>query len=127
MNDIGILTNILYKTNINAISEDKSGVNLGAVYESVAAQELKGHGHQLFYYDRRKIGEIDFLIDDYDNLSVLPIEIKSGGDSYELSALSKVVNNQEYQIKHGYLFSNQKEVFEKDNILYFPIYFIMFI
>lgn len=127
MNDIGIFTNILYKYNINAIMEDRTGVNLGAVYETVVAQELKAHGHRLFYYDRRKVGEIDFLIDDYDNLSVLPIEIKSGRDSFEYSALSKVINTKEYNIKKGLIFSNQKEIKTIDNIHYFPIYFIMFI
>ena len=57
--------------------EDVRSINLGSVYESVVAQELKAHGQQSFYYDNRKM-EVDFLIDDYDSLSILPIEVKSG-------------------------------------------------
>lgn len=126
-NDVGILSYILYRNNINAILEDRSGVNLGAVYETVVAQELRAHGHELYYYDRRKVGEIDYLVDDYDNLSVLPIEIKSGRDGYEFSAIAKVVNDSEYKIKQGYIFSNHREVKEENHLVYFPIYFIMFV
>lgn len=36
-------------------------INLGTVYESVAASELKAHGYSLFYYDDRNHGEVDFL------------------------------------------------------------------
>ena len=61
MNDIGLLTNLLYKNNVSAILDDAKGVNLGAVYETVVAQELKSHGHELFYYDRRKVGKITYL------------------------------------------------------------------
>ena len=70
---------------------EKSGVNLGAVYETVAAQELKAHGYELFYYDRKKIGEVDFLIDDYENMSIIPIEIKSGSNSRNFKALPKII------------------------------------
>ena len=35
------------------------------MYESVVAQELRAHGHKLFYYDNRKQGEVDYLVDDY--------------------------------------------------------------
>ena len=58
MNDVGLLTSTLYKNNINAVLEDKTGVNLGAVYETVVAQELKCHGHELYYFDRKKVGEV---------------------------------------------------------------------
>ena len=68
LNDVGILTNILYKNNIKAILENEESINLGTVYESVVAQELAAHNHKLFYYDNKAKGEVDFLIDDYDNL-----------------------------------------------------------
>ena len=35
------------------------------MYESVVAQELRAHGHKLFYYDNRKQGEVDYLVDDH--------------------------------------------------------------
>lgn len=93
MNDIGLLTAKLYKNNITAVLNDMSNVNLGAVYETVAAQELKCHGHNLYYYDNKKNGEVDYLIEDNDNLSVLPIEIKSGRDYSPYRALPKIISN----------------------------------
>ena len=82
LNDVGILSSILYENNIRAILDSENSVNLGTVYEAVVAQELKAHGKSLFYYDNKAKGEVDFLINDYDSLSVLPIEIKSGKDYY---------------------------------------------
>ena len=37
------------------------------------AQELKPHGYDLYYYDNKKNGEVDYLIDDADNLPNIPI------------------------------------------------------
>ncbi len=126
LNDVGLLTNILYKNNITAILNDERSINLGTVYESVVACELKAHGHNLFYYDNKANGEVDFLIDDYNNLSVLPIEIKSGKDYTIHRAINKFINNIDYNVKKGYVLSNNREIIKKDNIIYLPIYFIMF-
>ena len=127
-NDIGILTNILFKNNINVILEDRKKVNLGSVYETVVACELLSHGHELYYYDNKKMGEVDYLINDYDNVSILPIEVKSGRDIYEYRALPKIVKNDNYNIKTGYIFDNLEGITQKeDNIFRFPIYYIMFI
>ena len=68
LNDVGILSGILYGNNIQAILSDEESINLGSVYECVVASELIAHGHKLFYYDNRTKGEVDFLIDDYDSL-----------------------------------------------------------
>lgn len=127
-NDVGILTNLLYKNNIKAILENDKGINLGSVYETVCAMELIAHGHKLFYFDSKKVGEVDFLINDYDNLSVLPIEIKSGKDQNNFRAIPKLVaENGNYKIPYGYVFGN-KNVFElKDNLIILPIYLIMFL
>ena len=126
LNDVGILTNILYKNNVKAILNDENSVNLGSVYESVVASELKAHGYNLFYYDNKSNGEVDFLIDDYDNLSVLPLEVKSGKDYTIHSAINRFLSNTDYHVKHGYVLSNERKVFEKNNIIYLPIYYIMF-
>lgn len=77
MNDVGLLSCLLYQNNTKPILDDVRSINLGALYETVIASELKAIGFErLFYYDNRKNGEVDFLIDDYDTLSVLPIEVK---------------------------------------------------
>ncbi len=127
LNDVGILTGILYKNNINVVLSDERSVNLGSVYESVVASELQAHGHRLFYYDNRTNGEVDFLIDDYENLSSLPIEVKSGKDYTVHSAINKFLANKDYHVKKGYVLSNHRDIYEKKGILYLPIYMVMFL
>lgn len=95
------------------------------MYETVVAQELKAHNHTLYYYDNKANGEVDFLVDDYDNLTALPLEIKSGKDYTVHSALSRFVTNEEYHIKNAIVFSNSREVIVKGKVTYFPIYYIM--
>ena len=127
LNDVGILTNILYKYNVSAVLEDEVSVNLGSVYESVVASELKAHGFELFYYDNKAKGEVDFIVDDYNQLSVLPIEVKSGKDYQIHRALNAFVANEDYKIKKGIVLSNERMVHSKGMITYMPIYYVMFI
>ncbi|MBQ6480871.1 MAG: ATP-binding protein [Anaerolineaceae bacterium] len=127
LNDVGILSGILYGNNIQAILSDGESINLGSVYECVVASELIAHGHKLFYYDNRTKGEVDFLIDDYDSLSAVPIEVKSGKDYTVHSALNAFVSNEDYHVKKAIVLSNEREITTKNKITYLPIYDIMFI
>lgn len=126
LNDVGLLSSIFYRNNIKAVMEDIKSINLGAVYETVIAQELKAHGYNLYYYDNKKNGEVDYLIDDADNLSIIPIEVKSGKDYTIHSALDKFIANEEYSIKKAYVLSNEQKVYKENGITYIPIYYIMF-
>ena len=125
LNDVGILTSILYGNNIRAILDDEKSINLGSVYETVVASELIAHGHKLFYYDNRSRGEVDYLIDDYDSLSAVPIEVKSGKDYTVHSALNAFVQNEDYHVKKAFVVSNERTVTQKGKITYIPIYYIM--
>ncbi|MDO4971129.1 MAG: AAA family ATPase [Bacteroidales bacterium] len=125
LNDVGILTKLLYGNNINAILQDERSVNLGTVYESVVAQELHAHGFPLYYYDNKKNGEVDYLVDDYESLSVLPLEIKSGKDYKKHSALDRFLSA--YNIERAIVFSNEREVTADKGLVYMPIYFCMFL
>ena len=116
----------LYGNNIRAVLDDEKSINLGSVYETVVASELTAHGYKLFYYDNRSKGEVDYLIDDYDSLSVIPIEVKSGKDYTVHSALNNFVNNEDYHIKKAVVLSNEREVFAKGKIVYMPVYYVMF-
>ena len=127
LNDVGILSGILYGNNIQAILSDEESINLGSVYECVVASELIAHGHKLFYYDNRTKGEVDFLIDDYDSLSAVPIEVKSGKDYTVHSALNAFVSNEDYHVKKAIVLSNEREITTKSKITYLPIYDIMFL
>ena len=124
MNDVGILTSIFFGTNIKAVIDDVASINLGSVYETVVAQELRAHGFNLYYYDNKKTGEVDYLIDDTAHLSVLPLEIKSGKDYQVHSALDKFLQIKEYNINQAFVLSNAKEVETRDGVTYLPIYYI---
>lgn len=127
LNDVGILTCLLYDRNISAVIDDLESINLGSVYESVVAQELFAHGHQLYYYDNKKRGEVDFLLEDYESLAVLPIEVESGKDYQVHSALDNFLRTPDYPIKEAVILSNNREVTIKDGITYLPIYDVMFL
>ncbi|MEG0498256.1 MAG: AAA family ATPase, partial [Carnobacterium sp.] len=126
LNDVGVLSGILYGNNIRAILSDQKSVNLGSVYECVVASELIAHGYNLYYYDNRSRGEVDYLIDDFDSLSAIPIEVKSGKDYTVHSALNSFVSNEDYHIKKAFVVSNERTISKKGKITYIPIYYIMF-
>ena len=127
LNDIGLLTSLLYGLNVNAVLQDIRSINLGTVYESAVAQELAAHQFKLHYYDNKQKGEVDFLIDDYNRLQVLPLEIKSGKDYTEHSALTKFLETPEYGIDRAIVFSNEQQVYKKKGVTYMPIYYCMFL
>lgn len=74
----------------------------------------------------KKNGEVDYLIDDADNLSNIPIEVKSGKDYTIHSALDKFLSNDEYNIKRAYVLSNEQNVYTEKGVTYIPIYYVMF-
>lgn len=126
MNDVGLLSSQLYQYNVQPILNDISGINLGSVYESAVAQELKAHYNKLFYYDNKQKGEVDFLVDDSSTMSILPIEVKSGKDYTVHSALDNLMAVPDYHINSAVVFSNKREIKTKGNIHYLPIYYVMF-
>ena len=121
--DTGLLTHQLYDTNIAKILNNDVNVNFGAIYENVIAQELKAHKFDLFYYNNKKRGEVDFIIED--GVEIIPIEVKSGKDYKRHVALDNLLSNSEYNIKKAYTLCNGN-VEVVDNRIYIPIYMIMF-
>lgn len=126
LNDVGLLTSILYGNNVQAVLDNEASINLGSVYESVVASELSAHGFRLFYYDNRSKGEVDYLIDDYSSLSAVPIVVKSGKDYTIHSALNTFVNSGDYPVQSAFVLSNTREIKTVGKITYLPIYDVMF-
>ena len=77
-----------------------------------------------YYYNSKKFGELDFVIerDGY----VLPIEIKSGKDYYRHNAMDNVLNQSDFGVEEGYVFCGGN-IEQAGNITYFPIYMLMFL
>lgn len=72
-------------------------------------------------------GEVDFLIDDYSNLSVVPIEVKSGIDYRNHRSLNTFLASPEYNTVEAFVLSNDREVRKEGIITYVPVYYSMFL
>ena len=123
-NDVGLLA-AQYGNEIQLeILKHEVDINFGSIYENVAAQELTAHGYTLYYYNSKKFGELDFVIEDADK--VLPIEIKSGKDYYRHNAMDNILRHESFNMERGYVFCNGN-IEVQGKITYFPIYMIMFV
>jgi len=124
VSDVGLLTTMYGKaTKLKIVNKDRN-INYGAVFENVAAQELIAHGFDGYYYNSKKLGELDFVIEYCGE--ILPIEIKSGKDYEKHSALNNVMNVENYALRQAFVFTDYN-VSVQDSIVYYPIYMIMFL
>lgn len=123
-NDVGLLAAQYAQEIAMQILTGQVNINYGAIYENFVAQELKAHGWDLRYFNSKKQGEVDFIIEEGTN--VLPIEVKSGKDYQRHSALTNLLTNKEYGITEALVLNNEN-MQQKGNVLYVPIYMTMFI
>lgn len=108
---------------LRVIKGDKN-INFGSIYENAVAQELVAHGIIPYYYNNKKRGELDFVIE-LDS-KVLPIEVKSGKDYETHRALSNIMDCDEYDLSEAVVFNNDNlRVVAK--IVYAPVYMVMFL
>ena len=124
ISDVGLLTTIYGKSCKLKIVNKESDINKGAVFENVVAQELHAHGYPLYYYNSKKFGEIDFIVEQ--NGKSLPIEVKSGKAYNKHSALNNLMNAKEYGIEEAFIFTNDNVKIE-GKLNYLPIYMVMFL
>ncbi len=124
-NDIGLLAAQYANGFQLKIIQNESNLNYGGIYENAVAQELRAHGFEaLYYYNSKKRGEIDFVIEESDQ--VIPIEVKSGKDYTSHRALSNVLSCEEYDIPRAVVLHNDN-LDVKGQVIYAPVYMIMFI
>ncbi len=95
-------------------------VNMGAILENIIAQELVCNGFDIHYFNSKKHGELDFVLQNGQKIELL--EIKSGNDYKRHQAFSHAK-----EIWHF----NSDIVFCKGNVevsdtTYLPLYMIMF-
>lgn len=122
--DIGLLAcQYAEGIQLRIIKGDKS-INFGSIYENAVAQELVAHDIVPYYYNNKKRGELDFVVE-LDS-KVLPIEVKSGKDYETHRALSNIMDCGEYDLPQAIVFNNDNlQVVGK--IVYAPIYMVMFL
>lgn len=124
ISDVGLLTTIYGKSCKLKIVNKEGDINKGAVFENVVAQELHAHGYPLYYYNSKKFGEIDFIVEQ--NGKSLPIEVKSGKAYNKHSALNNLMNAKEYGIEEAFIFTNDNIKID-GKLNYLPIYMVMFL
>lgn len=125
-NDVGLLA-YQYSDGIQLkILSGDVNINFGSIYENAVAQELLAQGYtHLYYFNSKKQGELDFLVEKSDG-TILPIEVKSGKD-YEIHhALGNVLENEQYGIKEAFVLCNEN-VSVKGRVTYIPVYMTTFI
>ena len=124
LSDIGLLAS-LYADGIQLkILDNESSINYGSVYENAVAQELCAHGFPLYYYNSKRQGELDFVVEQ--NGEVLPLEVKSGKDYERHKALTNVMSSTTYNIPKAYVLCNDN-LKQVGKVTYLPIYMLMFI
>ncbi len=124
MSDVGMLTTIYGKgCKLKLMSNDKD-INKGAIYENVVAQELACKDIDLYYYNNKKLGELDFLYEDNDG--IVMIEVKSGKNYLRHCGVNKALSLYKDRISKAIVFSvdNLKQ---DDDVLYLPLYMLMFL
>lgn len=124
MSDVGLLASEYSQgIQLKIISGDDK-LNYGAIFENYIAQELTACEHDLYYYNNKKRGELDFLIK-YDG-EALPIEVKSGKDYKVHRALSNIMDCGEFNLNRALIFNNSNLKVE-GKLTYAPIYMAMFL
>lgn len=121
--DVGLLTGSFLKSTSLDILDGVGDVNYGSIYENLVAQELTAHGFdELYYYNSKKLGELDFLIQDR-NDTVIPLEVKSGKGYKRHRALDNVLKADAYRIDHGFVLGPDN-VSVAGNVTYLPVYMV---
>ncbi len=124
MGDVGLLCAACMENIQFGILNGDLSINMGSILENVMAMQLKSNGYSLYYFDTKKYGELDFVIQN--GMHTELIEIKSGGDYKKHNALDAVRKVKEWKIKKSYVFCRDNLSVE-GNIKYLPWYMIMFL
>lgn len=124
LSDIGLLA-AQYANGIQMriIKGDKD-INFGSIYENAVAQEIVAHGLEPYYYNSKKRGELDFVIEQ--SGKVLPIEVKSGKDYTFHRALSNIMDCEGYDLPEALVLNNDNLSVD-GRITYVPVYMVMFL
>jgi len=124
LSDVGLLA-AMYADGLQIrILNKENNINFGSVYENAVAQELCAHGFEVYYFNNKKQGELDFVIE-FEG-EALPLEVKSGKDYTKHRALNHVLESPNYHIQNAIVFCNEN-IEVKDQIFYCPIYMAGFL
>ena len=124
MGDTGLLCAACMENIQFSILNGDLSINMGSILENVIATQLKSNGFSLNYFDAKKYGEVDFVIQNGTHIELL--EVKSGNDYKKHTALNNVLDVSEWDIKKSYVLCNDNVQVE-NGVKYMPWYMIMFL
>ena len=125
LSDVGMLCAQTLGGSQFELLSGQGNINPGYIWESAIAQELTAAGHEkLFYFDKKSVGEVDFLV--CDGSGAVPIEVKSGKDWKRHKALDRLLATSTWQIGKAYVLS-QGNVESDGPVTNLPWYMSMFL
>lgn len=122
MSDVGLLTSRLMRTVDLEILNHRSSMNYGSVFENAVAQELTANDIELYYYNRKNVGEVDFVLQSRSG-DISLCEVKSGKDYTRHRAMNNLLKTANYRFAHAYVFHDGNICVDGD-VSYLPIYTI---
>lgn len=124
MNDTGLLCAACMENIQFAILNGDFSINMGSILENIMATQIKSNGFVLNYFDSKKYGEIDFVVQSGTHIKL--VEVKSGTDYKKHTALNNLRRVQEWNFEESYVFCRDN-VQTEDGVKYMPWYMIMFL
>lgn len=125
MNDPGLLAAASMSDIQLDLLRGEVEVNLGSVLENAIACQLRANGFDLFYYDSKKLGEVDFVLPDSGG-NVRLLEVKSGTDWHKHAALDHVLGVDEWAFGRADVLCESLPQTE-ERLRYLPWYMAMFL
>lgn len=123
MNDVGLLCASCMENIQYDLLMGNMDVNMGSILENVFAQNLKSNGFELRYFDSKKVGELDFVLQRGGAAEV--VEIKSGSDYKKHLAMDHAIRTENWKFGNRIVFS-KSNVEEENGVLYLPWYMVIF-
>ena len=123
MGDTGLLCAACMENVQFAILNGELQINMGSILENIIAQQLKANGFRLNYFDGKRTGEIDFVIQN--GMGTELVEVKSGNDYKTHSALNKIRNTEGWKFSKASVFCKGNVELE-NGVWYYPWYMILF-
>ena len=124
MNDTGLLCSSVVDNVQYEILKGNLSVNMGSILENTMAQLLFANKFNLRYFDRKDLGEVDFVLERGNTITLL--EIKSGKNYKAHSALDKIFVNKEWKIKDAIVLCSGNVELQGD-VAYLPWYMVQFV
>lgn len=124
MSDTGLLCAASMDNIQLDLLQGRLNVNMGSILENVIAQELQSKNYSLHYFDAKKYGEIDFVLQNGSYVDLL--EVKSGNDFKKHKALDNILNFNDWNFRNTVVLC-KNNIQQTEKISYLPWYMIMFI